>query len=104
MLLDLSMPESHGLDVLKQLRRDRPKVPVLILIVFQVLRTIAAGKSTRQIAVELGLSIKTVSTYRARVYEKLRWKTPSALAAYAVRNRVADSWPLAIPASRRPRY
>lgn len=159
-LLDLSMPETDPLDVLKQLRRERPRIPVAILTMydesqyairalragasayllkdsppsdlvaavrkvfgggrylspeaaeklaghlagnaeqplhdrlsdreFQVLRMIAAGKSTRQIAVELSLGMKTVSTYRARIFEKMQMSSPAELAAYAVRHGLAE--------------
>jgi two-component system invasion response regulator UvrY len=159
-LLDLSMPETDPLDLLKQLRRERPRVPVAILTMydesqyairalragasayllkdsapsdlvaavrkvfdggrylsplaaerlaghlagdaeqplhdrlsdreFQVLRMIASGKSTRQIAAELSLGMKTVSTYRARIFEKMQMSSPAELAAYAVRHGLAE--------------
>ncbi|MDP9323086.1 MAG: response regulator transcription factor [Acidobacteriota bacterium] len=159
-LLDLSMPEMIGLDLLKQLKRERPKIPIVILTVssenqfairalkagaagyltkdtaatelvgalrkvvtggrylspsmaerlaghltadadrplheklsdreYQVLRMIAAGKSTRRISTELSLSVKTIGTYRARIFEKMQMKSPAELAAYAVRNRLSD--------------
>ncbi len=57
---------------------------------YQVLRFIAAGKSTREIAEDLSLSIKTVGTYRSRILEKMRMRTAAELAAYAVRNRLTD--------------
>ena len=57
---------------------------------YQVLRMIATGKSTRQISTELALSVKTISTYRARLYEKMRMKSPAELAAYVVRNRLSE--------------
>jgi len=159
-LLDLSMPETSGLDLLKQLKRERPKIPIMILTMYsedqfairalragaagylmkdsastelvgavrkvaaggryltpsvaerlagyltadadkplhealsdreyQVLRMIAAGKSTRQISAELSLSVKTVSTYRARIFENMQMKSPAELAAYVVRNQLSD--------------
>jgi DNA-binding NarL/FixJ family response regulator len=159
-LLDLSMPGTSGLDLLKQLKRERPKTPVVILTMYsenqfairalkagaagylmkdgapteligavrkvvaggrylapsvaerlagylavdsdkpqhetlsdreyQVLRMIAAGKSTREISAELSLSIKTISTYRSRIYEKMQLKSPAALAAYVVRHGLSD--------------
>jgi DNA-binding NarL/FixJ family response regulator len=159
-LLDLSMPETSCLDLLKQLKRERPKVPVVILTMYsenqfairalkagaagylmmdsepteligavrkvvrggryltpavaerlagylaadsdkpphenlsdreyQVLRMIAAGKSTRDIAAELALSVKTVSTYRARIFQKMGMKSPAELATYVARNRLSD--------------
>lgn len=55
---------------------------------YQIFRKLAAGKSTRAISEELTLSIKTVATYRARVFEKLNMRSNAQLAAYAVRNRL----------------
>ena len=159
-LLDLSMPATDGLDVLKQLKRERPKVPVVILTMspeeqfairalkagaagylmkeaapielvaairkavaggrylsarvaekladhlvgnvegplhdglsdreYQVMRMIAAGKPTRHIAEELALSVKTVSTYRARILEKMRLRNNAELMQYVVTNRLLD--------------
>jgi len=159
-LLDLTMPGSDGLDVLKQLRREAPQTPVLVLTMhsedqfavrslragasgyltkdsapselvgairkivaggryisplmaerlaahlgpdaeqplherlsdreYQVLRLIAAGKSTREIAAQLSLSTKTVSTYRARILEKMEMRSAAELTAYAVRHHLAD--------------
>jgi two-component system invasion response regulator UvrY len=53
---------------------------------YQVLRMIASGKSTRQIAADLALSVKTVSTYRARLFHKMHVTSIAELAAYAVRH------------------
>jgi two-component system invasion response regulator UvrY len=159
-LLDLSLPDRDGLDVLKQLRREHPSVRVLVLTMhsedqfavralkagaagyltkdgapaeligairkivaggrhvtarlaerlvahlgpdaeqpaherlsdreYQVLRMIAAGKSTRQISAELALSVKTVNTYRSRLLDKMNMKSAAELAAYAVRHHLAD--------------
>ena len=157
-LLDLTMPGSDGLDVLKQLRREAPQTPVLVLTMhsedqfavrslragasgyltkdsapselvgairkivaggryisplmaerlaahlgpdaeqplherlsdreYQVLRLIAAGKSTREIAGALSLSIKTVSTYRSRILEKMNFKSNADITYYAVKNQL----------------
>jgi two-component system invasion response regulator UvrY len=159
-ILDLSMPGSRGLDVLKTLRRDWPQTPVLVLTMhgedqfavrtltagasgyltkdsapaelvnairkvvnggryinasvaerlvdelgsgaerparerlsdreYQVLRLIAVGKTTREIAEELLLSQKTVSTYRSRMCEKLRVRSSAELMAFAIRSRFFD--------------
>jgi two-component system invasion response regulator UvrY len=70
---------------------DRPPHEKLSDREYQVLRMIAAGKSTRQISTELSLSVKTIGTYRARIFEKMQMKSPAELAAYAVRNRLSDS-------------
>jgi two-component system, NarL family, invasion response regulator UvrY len=159
-VLDLSLPGGDGLEILKQLKRERPKIPVLIFTMYaedqfavralragaagyvtkssppadlvsairkavsggryvspavaealaahvaenadslrhhqlsdreyQVFRMIASGKPTRQIAVDLSLSVKTVATYRARIFEKMQMTTPAELAAYAVRHRLTE--------------
>ena len=159
-ILDISMPGKSGLDILDDLRRSRPKVPVLLLTMhpeqqfarralkagaagyltkdsvpdelkeaikrivaggryvsptlaeklavdlrqgtdmplhellsdreFQVLRMIAAGKSVKEVADELSLSVKTVSTYRSRVLEKTGMKTNADLIRYALQTQLVD--------------
>ncbi|MEN9403123.1 MAG: hypothetical protein RL091_1826 [Verrucomicrobiota bacterium] len=51
---------------------------------FETLRRLAAGHSVKEISSSLGLSSKTVSTYRARVLEKLKLRTTVDLARYAM--------------------
>jgi len=159
-VLDISMPGRSGLDTLKQLKSQKPKLPVLILSMhpeeqyavrvlragasgyltkesapdelveairkvshggryitssladklvfdlsrktekplhetlsdreYQVLCLIASGKTAKQIAEELCLSVKTVSTYRARILEKMGMKSNAELTHYAIRNRLVD--------------
>jgi two-component system invasion response regulator UvrY len=159
-LLDISMPGMSGIEVLKQLRIERPKLPVLVLSMhpeeqyairvlragasgyltkesapdelitairkisqggkyitsslaerlavemdidsekplhellsdreYQVLRVIAAGKTIKQIAEDLSLSIKTVSTYRGRIMEKMKMKTNAELIHYAIKHQLLD--------------
>lgn len=153
-ILDVELPGRGGLEVVKQIRAERPKLPVIIFSMhseeqfavrafragasgylakesapsqlvqairkvigggrylsqdlaeklaadldtdlsrppheilsdreFEVLRMIAAGETTTEIADELSLSVKTVSTYRARVLEKLHLKGSSELIRYAL--------------------
>ena len=56
----------------------------------QVLCLIARGKTVAEIADNLSLSIKTVSTYRARLLEKLRLDTTAELIRYALDNRLVE--------------
>jgi len=157
-LLDISMPGRSGLDILKELKKIKPAVPVLVLSIhpeeqyavrvlrvgasgylnkdcapdeliraikrvslggryvssslaeklafdlepgrekplhealsdreFQVLCMIASGKTVKEIAGELSLSVKTVSTYRSRVLEKMKLKNNAEVMRYAIQNRL----------------
>ena len=159
-LLDISMPGISGLDVLKQIKNEKPKLPVLILSVYpeeqyavrvlragaagyltkesaldelisairriaqgrkyitsslaerlatavesdtdrpphetlsdreyQVLLLIASGKAVKQIAEELYLSEKTISTYRSRILEKMSMKTNAELTHYTIKHHLLD--------------
>ena len=53
---------------------------------FQILQLMGAGKSATEIAGELSLSVKTVSTYRGRILRKLNLKTSAEIIQYAIRN------------------
>jgi DNA-binding NarL/FixJ family response regulator len=159
-ILDISMPGKSGLDILSDLKRLRPRLPVLFLSMypeeqyarralkagaagyltkdsvteelktavkrvlsggryvsttlaerlaydlregadtpihellsereFQVLRMIASGKAVKEIADELSLSVKTVSTYRSRILEKTGMKTTAELIRYALQTQLVD--------------
>ena len=54
----------------------------------QVFRLIAGGRTITEIADQLSLSIKTISTYRTRILEKLNLKTNADLARYAVQHHL----------------
>jgi DNA-binding NarL/FixJ family response regulator len=56
----------------------------------EVLRMIAAGLPLTEIAASLHLSVKTVSTYRARVLEKMQMKSNAQLIRYAVTNALVE--------------
>ena len=75
-----------------QIGADSSKLPHEILSdrEFQVLRQISAGKSVKEIAAELSLSAKTVSTYRARILVKLNLRTSAELMHYAMQQRLID--------------
>jgi len=57
---------------------------------FQVMSLIAAGKTPKEIAEELILSVKTISTYRARILDKMSLKNNAELMLYAVREGLVD--------------
>jgi DNA-binding NarL/FixJ family response regulator len=159
-LLDISMPGRSGLDILKELKGQKPKLSVLVLSIYpeeqyavrvlkagasgyltkesaqdelisaiqkvstgrkyitpslaerlaldlemgaekppheslsdreyQVMCMIASGKTVKEIAEELFLSVKTVSTYRARLLDKMRMKSSAELTHYAIKYRLVD--------------
>jgi len=159
-LLDISMPGRSGLDILKELKSQLPKLAVLVLSIhpeeqyavqvlkagasgyltkksapeelvtalrkvsaggkyvspslaeklasaletgiekpphetlsareYEVMRKIALGKTVTEIARELFLSPKTISTYRSRILEKIGIKNNSELIRYAIKNRLVD--------------
>lgn len=159
-ILDISMPGRSGLEVLKELRQQGPRVPVIILTShpeeqyairvlkagaagymtkesapehliegirkvtgggryvsprlaellaasigtdrekppheslsdreYRVLCLIGSGKTVGEIAAALSLSVKTVSTYRARLLEKMGMKTNAELTHYALKNGLVD--------------
>ena len=159
-LLDLSMPGSDGLELVKQFRAERPHTPILILSMhpedqfamrairagasgyltknsaptelvtairrvaggahylspwlaerlareisgeptkplheqlsdreYQIMLKIASGTSVKEIAAELGLSPKTVGTYRFRLTRKMQLTTDAELTGYVFRNRLLE--------------
>jgi len=159
-LLDLTIPGLSGLDVLKQVKSEKPNLRVLILSVhpedqyavrvlragawgyvtkasapeqligairkvhggkryvspvlaeqlaehlepgaatmpherlsdreYQVLCLLASGKTVTEIADALALSVKTVSTYRSRILEKMGMRSNAELTRYAIENRLVD--------------
>jgi len=57
---------------------------------FEVLRLIASGKTVSEIAGILSLSESTISTYRARILEKMGMKTNAELTHYAIQHKLVD--------------
>jgi DNA-binding NarL/FixJ family response regulator len=159
-VLDISMPGKSGIEVLKELKQLRPRLPVLMLSIhpedqfavralktgaagyltkesapaelinairkvvgggkyitptlaerlafileadmaalphehlsdreYQVMRMIAQGKTLKEIGDDLALSVKTVSTYRARLLEKMHMKRNAELTRYAIEHHLID--------------
>ena len=58
---------------------------------FQVLGLIGSGKTASEIARELSLSIKTISTYRTRILEKMHMCNNAELMRYSIENRVCST-------------
>jgi two-component system, NarL family, invasion response regulator UvrY len=57
---------------------------------FQVMCMLAAGKTVTEVANELNLSVKTISTHRARILEKMNMKNNAQLTFYAVENHIIE--------------
>lgn len=159
-VLDIAMPGRGGLEVLREIKHRRPRLPVLILSMypeeqyavrvlkagasgymtkesaphelinaislvskgkkyispslaerlaldlgistdkplhdslsdreFQVMCMIASGKTLKEIAEQLSLSIKTISTYRSRILQKMNMKSNAELTHYAIKNHLVD--------------
>jgi DNA-binding NarL/FixJ family response regulator len=81
LLLSQASPDSDTPTSLHEKLSDRE---------FQILRLFGAGKTVSGIARELSISIPTVSTYRARILEKMELKTTAELIRYAVQNRLVS--------------
>ena len=58
---------------------------------YQVLRLLGSGQTVSDIARDLSLSVKTVSTYRMRVLDKLGMRTNAELMRYAIENGLLES-------------
>jgi DNA-binding NarL/FixJ family response regulator len=57
---------------------------------YQILCMLGCGKTATDIAAELLLSVKTISTHRSRILQKMRMKTNAQLIHYAIRHRLVD--------------
>jgi DNA-binding NarL/FixJ family response regulator len=68
--------------------RDQPAHAALSEREFQIFCKLASGRSATEIAAELCISVKTVSTYRARVFEKMGFASNADITAYALRNEL----------------
>lgn len=67
---------------------DKPLHARLSKREFEIFCKIATGSGVSEIAQELGLSVKTISTYRSRIMEKLTFKSNADITAYALRNEL----------------
>lgn len=65
---------------------NRPQPELLSEREYQVLKMLASGKTSTEIATMLTLSVKTISTYRARILTKMKMRNNAELTYYAVQN------------------
>jgi len=75
----------------RYLSGDRPAGDPLAQRERQVLQLVAEGKTSKEIAVLLGLTVKTAESYRARVMEKLDVHETAGLVRYAIRHGIIDA-------------
>lgn len=69
---------------------DKPRHESLSDRELEVLRLIASGKTVGEIAELLFLSVKTISTYRRRILDKMSMETNAELTHYAIREKLVD--------------
>jgi DNA-binding NarL/FixJ family response regulator len=105
-VLDLSMPEMNGLEATRQIVKESPQTEVLVLTMHHseqlardvlqagargyLLKSVAEGNSSKQVATALGVSVKTVEAHRANIMRKLRLRSVSDLVRYAIRNKIVQ--------------
>lgn len=70
--------------------REKPPHEMLSDREYQVMRMIAKGQSLKQIAEKLRLSVKTISTYRSRILEKMNLKNNAEIIHYAMQKSLID--------------
>jgi two-component system invasion response regulator UvrY len=70
--------------------QDRSPLDTLSNREIQVLRHLALGKTTREIAQSYNISIKTVDTYRFRLLKKLNLRNNAELSRFAIQNRLVE--------------
>src|SRR5574339_632112 len=94
-ILDYSLPELNGLDLAHSLKKNHPRMEILLYtmhdreeVIMEVLQQIAEGRINKEIAQELGISVKTVETHRASAMHKLKLRTTADLVRYAIRNNI----------------
>ncbi|MGQ9570310.1 MAG: response regulator [Thermodesulfovibrionales bacterium] len=83
-----SLAERLALDL--GISTDKPLHDSLSDREFQVMCMIASGKTLKEIAEQLSLSIKTISTYRSRILQKMNMKRNAELTHYAIKNHLVD--------------
>jgi len=86
----ISSSQAEKLVYLFEGSSEKPAHETLSNREYEVLRLIASGKTVTQIGKEISLSVKTVSTYRARILEKMNLQSSAELTHYAIKNRLVE--------------
>jgi DNA-binding NarL/FixJ family response regulator len=86
----VSLSLAKRLVATQRARSERPRYEMLSDREYQVLCMFGSGRAFADIAAELGVSRKTVNTYRSRILYKLRLTTNADLIRYVVENRLGD--------------
>lgn len=76
---------------------ERPRHELLSDREYQVFEMSLAGMQVKAIAAELSLSVKTISTFRSRIFEKLGVQNDVELVRYAIKNGIGGAMPGALP-------
>ncbi|PYJ77012.1 MAG: DNA-binding response regulator [Verrucomicrobia bacterium] len=97
-VLDLQMPQMHGLAVQRQLAKVHAAIPVIILTAHdtpapreqEVLDHVVTGKLNKQIADDLGVVEKTIKVHRARVMTKMKIQSVAELVRLVERSGIRN--------------
>jgi len=81
-----ALAESMAADLENPRDQNQPLHTALSTREFQIFCKLAAGSSVGSIGEELSLSVKTVSTYRSRILEKMSFSSNADMTSYALRN------------------
>ena len=81
---------AEGLAFTLEVDAEKPLHEALSDREYQVMCMLASGKTPTEIAGDLMLSVKTISTYRSRILSKMRMKSSAELIHYAVKHRLVD--------------
>lgn len=84
--ISAALAESMAADLNNSSDQNGPLHTALSSREFQIFCKLAAGMAVNAIAKELSLSVKTVTTYRGRVLEKMGFKSNADITTYALRN------------------
>jgi two-component system, NarL family, invasion response regulator UvrY len=84
--ISMALAESMATDLDQPANKNEPLHTVLSTREFQIFCKLAGGATVNRIAQELSLSVKTVSTYRARILEKMKFNSNADITSYALRN------------------